>query len=107
MHDRPMSEESVFSEQFAMIGSDRDVGVSRYHIEKLLDHRIHIAHCLDLTLLKFGEFPRVERWGAPPKLSADDMLIEMLEHAMHAADPGPLILRLARQGVRIMRLTGI
>src|SRR6202042_2922613 len=106
MHNRPVSEESVFSEQFAMIGCDCDVGVRWYPIEKLFDHRHQITYCLVLTPPKFGEFPPVEGWRAPPEFSAHDVLVEMLEDAMHGRCPGPLSCRLARQRVRIVRLSG-
>jgi hypothetical protein len=61
-----------------------------------------------LTVAQFGELAIIEHFRpAAPQLAADDRLVEMLEHAVHAADARPLIFRLIRQRIRIMRLAHI
>src|SRR5215467_339570 len=91
-----------------MIRSDGNVRVFRYEIEELLDHGVQILDGFDLTVAQLGELALIEHFRpAAPQLPTDDRLVEMLEYTVNTTDARPLVLRLVRQRIRIMRLAHV
>jgi hypothetical protein len=69
-----------------------DVGVSRHEIEQLLDDRVKVFHSFDLTRPQLFQLLAIEealfgRCQPAPY----DMVVQMFEDAMYAADARPLL----------------
>src|SRR4029079_13943043 len=72
----PVTEITVFSKQFAAIGSDGDVGIFRNCVEQFLDHAVEIFYGVDLALAQIGELLVIEKLVLlPQNLSPHNLVI--------------------------------
>src|SRR5438552_15816565 len=105
--NRAVPEEAALTEQLAMIGGDGDPRVLRDEVEQFFDDAVEITDGVDLALKQGAELGAIEELLAAGELSPDDLVGQVLEHSVHAADARPLVGLLVRQGERIVRLADV
>jgi hypothetical protein len=103
-----VSEVSLFSKEFAMVGGNGDEGVLGHDIEKFFHNTINIFNSFDLPVAKIVESLLIEKFFfLDEQLAADDLVIEVLENAVYATDARPILRRFVGQSVRVVRFADV
>ena len=91
-----MAEVAGLAEELAVVGGHDDVGVLRDEVVELLEHAVEVADGVDLALLELVELVLVEELEVLLELVVvgglrlvGDLIVHLLEDAVHTADARP------------------